>query len=142
MVLSLRRYYRERWWQRRFDGCPAVIEAIHDLGRYTDIEYKEIFEGRTFDKKWKEAAGERYSEASRLLRRYSDLGPLALPPKVAALLKAHYDEVEEFGRSGEHVTIDEHVEWRASAEYRLLSAVVPAAMDGLGLDRPWFRYVQ
>ncbi|WP_156348971.1 hypothetical protein [Sphingomonas sp. Leaf230] len=134
MWLSLRRFYRERWWQRRFDGCAAVIESLHDQKRYSDILWGEEAEGKEYDADFKNAAAIRSGDGARLIRRYADLGSLALPDEVAILLTTYLKEREAKPRFD---TFQEYLEDQKSAETTLLSKVAPAAVKGLGLSRTW-----
>ena len=88
MHLSLRRFYLERWWQRRFDAYSAILEALHDQHRYLDILRGEIFDGDRYLDGYRQNALTLSTDAGRLLRRYVDLGPLALSPEAVAALRA------------------------------------------------------
>ncbi len=139
MWLTLRRFYRERWWQRQFDGCSAVIEAIHDLKRHTDLEWDRVNLHRSFPEEFMRQASEKSVEAVRTLRRYADLGELALPSEVAHLLHLYFRDVDYLNPPSCFDTHDEQLEHAQNNQDRLLNDVVPAAMRGLGLGQPWHR---
>jgi hypothetical protein len=135
MWLSLKRFYKERWWQRRFDGCAAVIEAIHDMQRLSEIHWRETFLKSRYDEDWRKRASDRGADASRLLRRYADLGELALPLEVAKLLSSYVTETDRSREQSHPDSYEEMIEEDKDREERLLLAIVPAAMKGLGLSR-------
>jgi hypothetical protein len=57
--LSLRRFYREKWWERRLDAYTRVIEALHHMQRSLDVDWRREVEKTEFDEAYRKAFSER-----------------------------------------------------------------------------------
>ncbi|MEN2747073.1 hypothetical protein [Sphingomonas sp. T9W2] len=86
--LALARFYRERSWQKRFDSCADVISALHDLDRMEELWLNERMFDHEYLPEYRADIEKHGEQALRSLRRYADLGPLALPASVSAAVQA------------------------------------------------------
>lgn len=44
--LSLRRFYSERWWERKVAAYSTILEALYDMNRYSDEAIEAFESGR------------------------------------------------------------------------------------------------
>jgi hypothetical protein len=42
--LSLRRFYREKWWERKIAAYTAIMESLHHMKRDLDVSYDAAIE--------------------------------------------------------------------------------------------------
>jgi hypothetical protein len=84
---SLRRFYSEKWWERKEKAYADIIDALYDLLQYCEIQ-KEDFGGGTkySDEKMKEF-GERYSQAFWKIKKATDIGAFVVSPEAENILK-------------------------------------------------------
>lgn len=87
MWLSLKRFYRERSWQKRFDACGDVVTSLHNLVRREDVWWEQEFLQKEFPDDYLNEVSRQGEDGWRTLRRYADLGPLALPDEVSEEVK-------------------------------------------------------
>lgn len=130
MRLSLHRFYRERWWQRRFDGCAIVIEALHDRKRLLDMQLYDEESDDKYADYFMDAAKDRGREAMVKLRRYADLDVLALPAEVSEIIQNFLNASDE---ASEQDTLLEYITAQLACTNQALSVASPAALKGLGL---------
>lgn len=84
--LSLRRFYSERWWEKKAEAYTAILEALHYMNRSFSeeldaaMEHREIPQGRSDELKQK------YHEASDELDKRIDIGQFILSEEAAAEL--------------------------------------------------------
>ncbi|MBZ0149375.1 MAG: hypothetical protein K8F62_17805 [Pseudorhodoplanes sp.] len=55
--LSLRRFYREKWWEAKMRAYAEVIQSLHDMKRDLDVSIRAELKGRNtntrfFKKSW------------------------------------------------------------------------------------------
>lgn len=60
---ATRRAFQERWWERKERAYAEIVEALHDLIRYSDLCAQECLSRGEPEHPKKKEFGERYSEA-------------------------------------------------------------------------------
>ncbi|RJQ78931.1 MAG: hypothetical protein C4519_11310 [Desulfobacteraceae bacterium] len=83
---AVNRAFQERWWARKEQVYSEIIEALHDLLRYSSFEanqYRNNYRGE--HPKEKEFAA-RYSEAYWKVQKMTDLGPFVISEEAAEIL--------------------------------------------------------
>lgn len=100
--LALRRFYRERWWERRMDAYTKVIEALHNMKRDLTVNYRALTESHTLAKEFEERFAKRHSDAFDDIARLADVGVLLFSPQAVALLNTMLKETAEAGEIGDY----------------------------------------
>jgi len=85
--LSLRRFYREKWWERRLDAYIRVIEALHHMMRDLDASYKREIEGRDHESAHAKELSAKASAGWAEVRKTIDMGQLLLSPEALNVLR-------------------------------------------------------
>jgi hypothetical protein len=84
---SLRRFYSEKWWERKENAYAEIIDALYDILQYCEIQ-KEDYGGGTgySENKIKELA-ERYSQAFWKIKKATDIGAFVVSLEAENILK-------------------------------------------------------
>ena len=83
---AARRAFQERWWDRKERAYAEIVEALHDLIRYSDLCAQEYISGSDQEHPKKKEFGERYSEAYWKIQRATDIGAFVICDKAAETL--------------------------------------------------------
>jgi hypothetical protein len=83
---ATRKAFQERWWERKEKAYTEIIEALHDLIRYTSICAEEYLSGEAQDFPKRTEFGERYSEAYWKIQRATDIGAFVISAQAASIL--------------------------------------------------------
>ena len=83
---ATRKAFQERWWERKEKAYAEIVEALHDLIRYSSICAKESLSGNERDYPKKKEFEERYSEAYWKIQRATDIGAFVISEQAAAIL--------------------------------------------------------
>jgi hypothetical protein len=78
--------FRERWWERKERAYAEIIEALHDLIRYSDLRADESLAGSEGEHPKRKEFGQRYSDAFWKIQKATDIGAFVISDKAAAIL--------------------------------------------------------
>lgn len=84
---AVRRAYQERWWDRKEQAYREIIDALHDLLRYSSFEADRELTGARGDHPKEKEFGALYSEAYWKVQRMTDIGPFVISEKAAQILQ-------------------------------------------------------
>ena len=82
---ATKRAFQERWWERKEKAYAEIVEALHDMLRYSELCAKESY-GNQHEHPKKKEFGERYSEAYWKIQRATDIGAFVISNRAAAAL--------------------------------------------------------
>lgn len=131
--LSLRRFYREKWWEAKMRAYSDVIQALHHMRYDLEISLESAYEGERaeeteYQKKW----GEKHREAWEEIRKQIDIGEFLYSPKSMELLRAF----EKAARSDDPNDMYwETLERAQTAVHKYMPLIKAAARSDLGLPR-------
>lgn len=107
---SLGRFYRERWWEKKFEAYTSIINALHDMAQSITHEIEEYVEpvlpddelfNRTPSQERAEQIRKQYNEKHKIardeLRRRTDIGEFIISPQAVILLRALWKDLAERG---------------------------------------------
>jgi len=83
---ATRKAFQERWWERKEKAYSELIEALHDIIRYSDMCAEEYLTHREQGHPKKKEFGEKYSEAYWKIQRTRDIGAFVISEKAASVL--------------------------------------------------------
>jgi hypothetical protein len=84
---SLRKFYSEKWWERKERAYAEIIDALYDLLQYCEIQKEDYGGGTSYsDDKMKEL-GERYSQALWKIKKATDIGAFVVSPEAESILR-------------------------------------------------------
>jgi hypothetical protein len=68
---SLRRFFREKEWERKTQAYSAIFEALHDMRLWFDEHWDAEVEGHKISEEKKAELGKAYRKAKAALQRRS-----------------------------------------------------------------------
>ncbi len=85
---ALRRFYRERIWDRKAAAYTAIFEALHEMARWYDEHYEAEMEKYEMDQDESNELRDSYANASRTLAKRIAAETWILPDKCTELIAA------------------------------------------------------
>lgn len=83
---AVRRAFEERWWARKEQVYSEIIEALHDLLRYSAFEADRYLSGTRGDHPKEKEFAAQYSEAYWKVQKITDIGPFVISEDAAQIL--------------------------------------------------------
>lgn len=127
--LSLRKFYAERWWERKAEAYSRIVEALHKHKRYLDKKLDIELNPRDNDKREKGLEG-LWSESNAELERAADLGAFIISEETENIIKNFLNRKIGDPNYG---PLFEIIEEDLAKLSKCLSAVKAAAKRDLGL---------
>lgn len=88
VLLSLRQFYQQRWWERRLDAYTAVVEALHHMSNSLDADLRASGMGSfSLTAEHKAALDAKYAESNSALLRLMDMGELLFSGRAIRTLR-------------------------------------------------------
>ncbi len=142
--LSLRQFYKEKWWERRAKAYQNIIEALYDMKRFTDeclAGYRE-WEYSQMDGQEVEVSEESARRHQELLRKHKDaaenidrvtaIGAFVISAKAIKYLTELQAELEDAKRIPDD---DVQMENEAAALGRCIERVRECAKKELNVSK-------
>ncbi len=95
---ALRRFYSEKWWEKKAEAYAAILEALHHMKRSFDEDYEAEEAGRQVPEARKKELQEKYHKADDELKKRTDIGQFVLSDEAVAELSSFqkaYDKASE-----------------------------------------------
>ncbi len=127
--LSLRRFYREKWWEAKMRAYSDVIQALHHMKWDLEISLRAHEEGRDTDTDYHKAWSAKHSAAWEEIRKQTDVGEFLFSPKAVELLQMLSNEARHETNEGYF----QYLEKIQVAVEKCLPAIKAAARTDLGL---------
>jgi hypothetical protein len=84
---SLKRYYSEKWWERKERAYEEIIEALYDILQYCEIEKEDYGGGTGYPEEKMKELQEKYTRAFWKIKKATDIGAFVLSRKAEIILK-------------------------------------------------------
>jgi len=85
--LSIRRFYEEKWWERKERAYSDIIASLNDIMQYYEYQRDHYEHGRKLSKEREKEIKEQYSEAYWKLKKVTDIGGFVISRDAAVVLK-------------------------------------------------------
>ncbi len=109
--LSLRRFYSEKWWEKKAEAYSAILEALHYMKRSFDEDLEADMLRREIPEDRKEQLRQKYREADDELKKRIDIGQFVLSDE-AALTKGELRKLNALKKSvGDKIGEKAFVQW-------------------------------
>jgi len=92
---SLRRFYTEKWWERKADTYSKVIECLHYLKRMPSEKLDDEMHVKKLSEERKEELWVAYQKARDELNKIIDAGSFLMSEEAVATLEAMQKKVQE-----------------------------------------------
>lgn len=125
---ALRRFYSEKWFERRVDAYTKVIEALHFMKRCTERQLRAAERGADLPKEIEDELVNSYRRGLADLRRLTDMGALLFSHEAVSIL----DKLNtELNAATDEQTWWEHLDAEGAAISKCLSELRPIAKKDL-----------
>ena len=93
--LSLHRFRKEKWWEKRVEAYERVIEALHHSKAFSDVHLEAIHEGGNVSDERKEELRIAAKDASCEIERAVDLGTFFLGDAAHGRLRQYQKDAKK-----------------------------------------------
>jgi hypothetical protein len=134
--LSLRRFYSEKWWERKLTAYLTVIEALHHLSVPFDRAIEAAIENRELGEDEKSKLWAKHVEAEAEILKHLDMGELLMSTDSVQLLRKMLRSLDEARAKTDHT---DYLTTNQRAIWECLTELKPIAMTDLNVARhAWF----
>jgi hypothetical protein len=127
--LSLRRFYREKWWEAKMRAYVEIIQALHHMKRDLEISIPAEMEGRNTDTEFYKEWDAKHRAAWDEIRKNVDIGEFLFSPASIHVLRTLLQDTE----SDPNEVYFEHLERLQAAVDKCLPAIKATARADLRL---------
>lgn len=92
--LTLKRFYSEKWWERKSAAYTAIIEAMHHVREHADTNLAFSRRGINLPPEGDKLLTEKLQEAMAELLKQRDLGSFVVSEDAIALLNQLFSELD------------------------------------------------
>jgi hypothetical protein len=107
--LALRRFYSEKWWERKAAAYTAIIEALHHVREHADTNLVFTKHDRELPTDGAARLEQNMQKAMAELRKHRDVGSLVVSQDAVAALNRLFFKLD---RATQGVTWLEHLEMK------------------------------
>ncbi len=90
---ALRRFYSEKWWEKKYEGYSSILESLHYIARDFDEEWDAWTRGREIPEDRKDELSAKFREAKDELAKRMDIGQFVISDAAVAVLVAFQKEL-------------------------------------------------
>jgi hypothetical protein len=130
--LALRRFYSERWWERKLDAYTVLIESLHHMGRPYDEALEAEIDGRQLSKEFKETLNKKSSEAYAEVLKQLDMSEFIISREAADVLRNALRKADE---ANTHSDYTQYIFAKQNALVEAITQLKAAAKRDLRLGR-------
>lgn len=85
--LSLRRFYTERWWERKEEAYSRIVEALHRYKKYDEEKLDREMEYLRHDNGREKILAQQWAESNAELEKAVDLGAFIVSAEVETIIR-------------------------------------------------------
>lgn len=129
--LALKRFYAEKWWERKSAAYLAIIEALHHVRNHADTNLNFSLRGKDLPAEGDKQLTVKLQEAMADLRKHWDMGSFVISEEAVAAMNTLMSELE----SSTNTTLwQEHLELKLQSVDKCLSSMRNIARQDLRLQ--------
>jgi hypothetical protein len=129
--IALRRFYSEKWWERRAAAYTAIIEAVHHIREHADTNLAFTLAGKDLPSDGDKELTQKLQSAIAELRKQRDIGSLVISDEAVMELNNLFEALEA---STQTPHWQDHLEIKLSAIDDLLPLLRAIARKHLRLE--------
>ncbi len=84
---SMRKYYSEKWWERKERAYVEIIDALYDLVQYFEIHKIDYGEGTGYTEENEKEFRKKYNQAYWKIKKATDIGAFVVSSEAEAVLQ-------------------------------------------------------
>ena len=87
--LSLRRFYAERWWERKVEAYTSIFESLYRLKHYCNIKYEQDcdFDTKPISKEQGKELEKQWADANMEIGKAIDIGSFVVCDDAVSCLR-------------------------------------------------------
>jgi hypothetical protein len=128
--LALRRFYSEKWWERKSAAYAAIIEAVHHVREHADTNLVFSMRGKDLPADGEAELDKALRAAMAELRKQRDIGSFVISERAVTALNGLFSELEASTKT-QHW--QEHLEMKLAAVEKWLPELRRIAQSDLRL---------
>lgn len=126
--LTLQKFRRERWWERKAEAYERVIEALHHSKEFTSFHRDAEYAGREVSEETDAELRAKSKAAHAEIRRATDVGAFFFCEKAINRLSRYRSEQSEASKTTQWIEYLEN-DWKATSP--CLDDIIEIAKDDL-----------
>jgi hypothetical protein len=131
--LALRRFYSEKWWERKSAAYTAIIESMHHLREHADTNLVFETKDRKLPPEGEELLDRNLRQAMADLRKHRDIGSFVISEEAMNVLKSLFAELEKSVKIGQLRSYIEYLDYRVGAVDQALAKMRDVAKRDLSI---------
>ncbi len=128
--LALRRFYAEKWWERKMAAYAAVIESLHHVRNHADTNLTFSMRGRDVPEEGERQLTDKLQGAMAELRKQLDIGDFVLSQEAVMSMNKLMTELDTSTKTD---SWQEHLELKLAAVDECLTNIRRSARKDLRL---------
>jgi hypothetical protein len=132
--LALRRFYSEKWWERKSAAYAAIIESMHHLREHADTNLVFETKDRKLPPEGEERLDRNLRQAMADLRKHRDIGSFVISEEAMSVLSSLFAELEKSAEIGELKGFIEYLDYRVGAVDQALAKMRDVAKRDLSIE--------
>ncbi|MGM0582945.1 MAG: hypothetical protein ACQETL_19870 [Bacteroidota bacterium] len=88
---SLKKFYSEKWWERKSIAYSELIESLYEVLQFFEIHKKDFGQGTGLTTKQESNLQEKYNQAHLKIKKASDIGSFVVSKKTQLILKELFE---------------------------------------------------
>lgn len=129
--LTLRRFYREKWWEAKMRAYTQIIQALHEMKWDLEISIDAEYDGRDTDNEYHKRWDTKHREAWEEIRKQADVGEFLFSSASVKILRQLVSDAD----SDPNDNYLEHMERTQTAVEKCMPSIKIAARKDLGLPK-------
>lgn len=127
---ALKRFYSEKWWERKVAAYSSIIEALHHVRNHADTNLEFSQRGRDIPEQGDNELTEKLQDAMAELRKQWDIGNFIISDEAVEALNTLMQELDSSTRD---VSWDTHLILKLEAVEKCLSSMRKIARTDLNV---------
>lgn len=128
--LSLERFRREKWWERKADAYERIITALHYFDNFAERNYDAAIRGKELDSETDRTLRDAVINAKDEVNRLTNIGALVLPDEAIQRLNQFQREAKKASETTNWIT---YLEVYSSAVQSCLADIIKIARNDLSV---------
>ena len=96
--LSLRRFYSERWWERKAEAYSTILESLFNIKSYVDDLITSYEENTNIPVSERDKLASRWKEGHEEIKKIAAIGTFTISEKVYACINGLRKDLKEAKR--------------------------------------------
>lgn len=128
---SLKKFYSEKWWERKEHAYVEIIGTLYDLIQYCEIKQEDYGQGTGYSEEKETEFRKRYNQAYWKMKKATDIGAFVISPQAETILKELRDRPRlEWNENPPWEIYEQEYEYHRKA----LDKIVQVAKDDLNVN--------